>query len=131
RLRVHTRQGSRSERVAGSPSYDYQLRAFVAAVRNGTAIPTGPADAIANMRVIDAMYDAARRGFSQGRCLRPQGAPGAGAAPRAHVPGRVAEMEHVAGITAHSRSRRPAPRDAPHSASPLRPRPPRRNGMAM
>jgi predicted dehydrogenase len=58
RLRVHTRAGSRSERVAGSPSYDYQLRAFVAAVRNGTALPTGPADAVANMRVIEAIYAA-------------------------------------------------------------------------
>jgi predicted dehydrogenase len=61
RLRVRTPAGSRSERVAGSPSYDYQLRAFVAAVRNGTAIPTGPADAIANMRVIEAIYAAAGR----------------------------------------------------------------------
>ena len=59
RLRVRTRDGARSERVAGSPSYDYQLRAFVAAVRNGTAVPTGPADAIANMRVIEAIYAAA------------------------------------------------------------------------
>ena len=46
RLRVRTPNGNRSERVAGSPSYDYQLRAFVAAARTGTAIPTGPADAI-------------------------------------------------------------------------------------
>jgi predicted dehydrogenase len=61
RLRVKTPAGSRSERVAGSPSYDYQLRAFVAAVRNGTAIPTGPADAIANMKVIEAIYAAAGR----------------------------------------------------------------------
>lgn len=61
RLRVRTRAGSRSERVAGSPSYDYQLRAFVAAVRDDAPIPTGPADAIANMRAIEAIYAAARR----------------------------------------------------------------------
>ena len=61
RLRVRTRAGRRSERVAGSPSYDYQLRAFVAAVRTGGAIPTGPADAIANMRVLAAIYAAAGR----------------------------------------------------------------------
>jgi predicted dehydrogenase len=61
RLRVRARDGARSERVAGNPSYDYQLRAFVGAVRHGTAIPTGPADAIANMRVIEAMYAAAGR----------------------------------------------------------------------
>src|SRR5258705_4794042 len=42
RLRVRTAAGRRGERVAGSPSYDYQLRAFVAAVRNGTAVPPGP-----------------------------------------------------------------------------------------
>jgi len=61
RLRVRTRAGARSERVAGNPTYDYQIRAFVAAVRNGTAIPTGPADAIANMRAIEAIYAAAGR----------------------------------------------------------------------
>jgi len=61
RLRVRTAAGKRSERVAGSPSYDYQLRAFVAAVRNGTAVPTGPADSIANMRVIESLYAAAGR----------------------------------------------------------------------
>jgi predicted dehydrogenase len=61
RLRVRTRDGARSERVAGNPTYDYQLRAFVAAVRHGTAIPTGPADAIANMRVIESIYAAAGR----------------------------------------------------------------------
>ncbi len=61
RLRVRTAVGRRGERVAGSPSYDYQLRAFVAAVRNGTAFPTGPADSIANMRVIESLYAAAGR----------------------------------------------------------------------
>jgi len=61
RLRVRTAAGRRGERVAGSPSYDYQLRAFVAAVRNGTAVPTGPADSIANMRVIESLYAAAGR----------------------------------------------------------------------
>jgi predicted dehydrogenase len=61
RLRVRTREGARSERVAGNPTYDYQLRAFVAAVRHGTAIPTGPADSIANMRAIEAIYAAAGR----------------------------------------------------------------------
>jgi predicted dehydrogenase len=61
RLRVVTPAGRRSERVAGAPTYDAQLRAFVAAVRDGTPIPTGPADAIANMRVIEAVYAAAGR----------------------------------------------------------------------
>jgi len=51
----------RRERVAGEPTYDAQLRAFTAAVRDGATIPTGPADAVENMRVIDAIYRAAGR----------------------------------------------------------------------
>ena len=58
-IRVRTAQGSRWERVRGQSTYTYQLRAFVDAVRNGSLPPTGPADAVANMRVIDAIYTAA------------------------------------------------------------------------
>jgi predicted dehydrogenase len=61
RLRVRTDGGWRAERVAGEPTYDAQLRAFVHAVRDGAAYPTTPADAVANMRVIDAIYAAAGR----------------------------------------------------------------------
>jgi len=61
RLRVTTPAGSRSERVAGAPSYECQLRAFVAAVRDGAPVPTSPADAIENMRAIEAIYAAAGR----------------------------------------------------------------------
>jgi predicted dehydrogenase len=61
RVRVQTRSGSRTEKVAGAATYDYQLRAFIAAVRDGTPVPTGPADAIANMRVIEELYRAAGR----------------------------------------------------------------------
>jgi predicted dehydrogenase len=61
RLRVRTTAGRRVERVAGEPTYDAQLRAFVAAVRDGAPFPTDPADAIANMRAIDAVYAAAGR----------------------------------------------------------------------
>jgi predicted dehydrogenase len=42
--------------VRGDSTYTCQLRAFAAAVRDGAAVPTGGADAIANMRVIDAIY---------------------------------------------------------------------------
>ena len=59
RLRVRTPRGSRAERVPGDATYTHQLRAFVDAVRHGTPLPTGPSDAIANMRVIDAIYRAA------------------------------------------------------------------------
>ena len=65
RITVQTRHGKRSERVPGESTYTHQLRAFVAALRDGASIPTGAADAIANMRVIDAIYDQAglkRRG---------------------------------------------------------------------
>jgi len=59
RLTVRTPSGRIRERVAGEATYTCQLRAFVDHVRNGTPVPTGPADAIANMRVIDAVYRAA------------------------------------------------------------------------
>ena len=59
RLRVRNARGTRSERVRGDATYTHQLRAFVDAVRRGTPVPTDPRDAIANMRVIDAIYRAA------------------------------------------------------------------------
>ena len=62
RITVRTPSGTTKERVPGEATYTYQLRAFVDAVRTGTALPTDPADAIANMRVIDAIYQAARAG---------------------------------------------------------------------
>jgi predicted dehydrogenase len=65
RLVVRTPDGKRVERVPGHATYEHQLRAFADAVRTGVTPITGPADAIANMRVIDAVYDAAglpRRG---------------------------------------------------------------------
>jgi predicted dehydrogenase len=59
RVTVRTPAGKRSERVAGDATYTRQLRAFVDHVRKGTSVPTGPDDAVANMRVIDAVYRAA------------------------------------------------------------------------
>jgi len=59
RLTVRNDVGRRSEQLHGDATYTYQLRAFVDAVRNGTPVPTGPDDAVANMRVIDAVYAAA------------------------------------------------------------------------
>jgi predicted dehydrogenase len=49
----------RKEKVEGEATYWYQLKAFAAAVQGGTPFPTTPADAIANMKVIDAVYRAA------------------------------------------------------------------------
>jgi predicted dehydrogenase len=56
RLTVRTSKGTRRERVRGDATYTHQLRAFVAAVRNGTPVPTGPEHGVANMRVIDDIY---------------------------------------------------------------------------
>ncbi|HWP65451.1 MAG TPA: hypothetical protein VNO26_06015 [Candidatus Limnocylindria bacterium] len=53
RLSVVSPAGRRALRVRGEPSYDMQLRAFVAAVREGRPVPTDPADAVANMAAID------------------------------------------------------------------------------
>jgi predicted dehydrogenase len=47
------------ERVRGEASYDAQLRAFAAAVRDGGPVLTPPADAIVTMRLIDDIYRAA------------------------------------------------------------------------
>ena len=49
----------RRERIKGDATYTYQLRAFLAAVREGAPFPTTTADAVANMKVIDASYQAA------------------------------------------------------------------------
>ncbi len=65
RLSVRTPDGKTAERVPGDATYTYQLRAFVAAVRDGTPTPTDPPNGIANMEVIDAVYGKAgmtRRG---------------------------------------------------------------------
>jgi len=59
RLSVRTARGTVAERVAGDATYTHQLRAFVAATRSDTATVSDPPDAIANMRVIDAVYRAA------------------------------------------------------------------------
>jgi predicted dehydrogenase len=64
--RLTLRRGGSRERIkvdgAKTPTYTYQLRAFAAAVRDGAPVLTPPADAVANMRVIDAVYEAAGLG---------------------------------------------------------------------
>jgi predicted dehydrogenase len=66
RLVVETKAGKRSERVKGDATYEHQLRAFRAAVVEGAAFPTSPADGVANMRVIDAIYAKAGLPLRQG-----------------------------------------------------------------
>ena len=59
-ITVRTARTHRSERVPREPvTYAAQLRVFADAVLRGAPVPTGPADAVANMRVIDACYQAA------------------------------------------------------------------------
>jgi len=62
RIKVRTAAGSRTERIKGEPSYTAQLRAFVAAVAGGPPMPTDGAHGVANMRVIDAIYEKAGLG---------------------------------------------------------------------
>jgi predicted dehydrogenase len=59
RLVVKTPDGTTRERVQGEPTYDAQLRAFIAAVREGEPVLTPPADAVRTMRLIDDVYRAA------------------------------------------------------------------------
>jgi predicted dehydrogenase len=59
RLRVKTGDGARTEQLSRRPTYEYQLDAFCAAILQGTPTLTPPADSIANMRVLDAIYVAA------------------------------------------------------------------------
>ena len=58
-LRVKVDGNSRTEKFARKATYDYQLEAFCAAVLRGEPILTPPADSIANIRVLDAIYVAA------------------------------------------------------------------------
>jgi predicted dehydrogenase len=65
RLTVRRGHAVRCERVPGEATFTYQLRAFVEAVRGRGEMATNAEDAIANMRVIDAVYEQAglqRRG---------------------------------------------------------------------
>lgn len=57
RLKVQGQQGSRTERVQAESSYVYGLRAFARAIRGEATLLTGPDDAVANMRLIDAIYE--------------------------------------------------------------------------
>lgn len=58
-IEIEDAAGARSESVPGETTYVHQLRGFLARVRDGTPVPNPLSDAIANMRVIDAVYRAA------------------------------------------------------------------------
>lgn len=59
RIAVRTPDGRRVEHLTRRPSYDYQLEAFAGAVAGNRPVVTDPADSVANMTVIDAIYRAA------------------------------------------------------------------------
>jgi predicted dehydrogenase len=59
RMKVKVGGSSRSEKFSRKPTYEYQLEAFCAAVLRGEPTLTPPADSIANMQVLDAIYVAA------------------------------------------------------------------------
>jgi predicted dehydrogenase len=60
RLTVRTETaGRRVERLTRRPTYDFQLRAFAAAVAGGPPVLTPPEDAVKNMALIDDIYRAA------------------------------------------------------------------------
>lgn len=64
-LHLVNADGELREQVDRTPSYTYQLEAFLGAVRDGAPVPTDGADAVATLTVIDALYAAAglhRRG---------------------------------------------------------------------
>ena len=59
-ITVRSRDGATSrERVEGASTFSYQLQAFRDAVLHGEAPLTPAADGVANMRVIDGLYEAA------------------------------------------------------------------------
>lgn len=59
RLSIKTADGARAERVHGKATYEHQLRAFANSVLTGAPVLTAPEDSIANMRIIDRIYQSA------------------------------------------------------------------------
>ena len=66
RIEVVSPRGHRAKSFPATPTtYDGQLAAFVAAVRDGAPVPTDGPDAVAQMRAIDAIYTAAGMALRQ------------------------------------------------------------------
>ncbi|MDG4667740.1 Gfo/Idh/MocA family oxidoreductase [Mycobacterium sp. 236(2023)] len=59
RLTLRTADGTTVEHFGTRASYTFQLEAFAAHVQDGTPLPLGTADAVANMALIDEVYRAA------------------------------------------------------------------------
>lgn len=59
RLTLKTAEGVRSEKFTKRPTYEFQMRAFVDAVRGRAPISSDGEEGVKNMQVIDAIYTAA------------------------------------------------------------------------
>jgi predicted dehydrogenase len=62
RLELRVGGEVRAETVPGRTTYQHQLEAVARALRDGSPLPTGGADAVANLRVLDGIYRAAGLG---------------------------------------------------------------------
>lgn len=62
RFTVTSGAGRRRERFPRTPTYTYQLEAFCRAVTDGSGVPTDAHDAVRNMSLLDAVYDASGLG---------------------------------------------------------------------
>jgi predicted dehydrogenase len=58
-MTVKANGSRRVEHLTRRPTYEFQLEAFCAAVLRDQPTLTPPSDSIANMRAIDAIYEAA------------------------------------------------------------------------
>ncbi len=58
-IKIKDAQGTQREQVPGETTYTHQLRAFVRALQTGAQPITDADDAVANMVVLDAIYQAA------------------------------------------------------------------------
>jgi predicted dehydrogenase len=58
-LLITSSNGRREERIAPVDQYMLEAEAFADALLNGTPLPCAPGDAVANMRVIDALHRSA------------------------------------------------------------------------
>jgi predicted dehydrogenase len=59
RLKLKTAAGVATEKFEKRPTYDFQMQAFVDAIRGDTLFPSDGREGLRNMRVIDAIYAAA------------------------------------------------------------------------
>ncbi|HOV39933.1 MAG TPA: gfo/Idh/MocA family oxidoreductase, partial [Spirochaetales bacterium] len=62
RIHVTTSIGPRTVTLGPAEQYRIMFEAFSRALREGTAVPTPPEDAVANMSVLDALFRSERSG---------------------------------------------------------------------